>query len=143
MSDVEAELIHLTAALRELTLEVRRQSRELQALHRLVESRLDFQVVDFERDSEISAAAVGTPSRGNISPNHLILTPCSSWSDQLPLKPSPPLLGPPARRLRRRPLRPASPKAPSQALLLPWAGKGDGGIRPFSGPGRCRCWGWG
>ncbi|CAE7762671.1 unnamed protein product, partial [Symbiodinium necroappetens] len=58
MSDLEGELLSLANAVRELTLEVRKQGRELQALHRLVESRLDFQVI-----SEPDSSRPATPAR--------------------------------------------------------------------------------
>ena len=69
MGDLEADLFQITAALRELTLEVRRQGRELQALHRLVESRLDYQVVSLEGESGGVNSAAETPTRTPISPN--------------------------------------------------------------------------
>ena len=69
MSDLEGEILKLATAIRELTLEVRRQGRELQSLHRLVESRLDFQVVS-EGESSLPAAPDCVASASSVpSPN--------------------------------------------------------------------------
>ena len=66
MSDLASQLAQVIASLRDLTLEVRRQGRDLAALHDLVESRVDYQLVP---DSEPARSAPSqSPTRQSTGP---------------------------------------------------------------------------
>ena len=61
-SDLQLPLNQLILSIQGLTVEVQREGRDLQALIRLVESRPEFELVDFDTDSRVSGPGPSSPA---------------------------------------------------------------------------------